>query len=366
MKPAAEEATETFQPELIRRKQLIDADIEEYCTNLETSTQNNFGSEAKAVDSTYLEILKRGGKRLRGVLTMIGFEMCGGQDQAIALQTARVVEMTHAYMLLVDDIQDRSDMRRGGPSAHKLLEQHSKDKKWRGDAAHTGISLALNAALWGNHAAQMVLSNMDADQEQKLKALTILNHSMMVTAQGQTYDIINELRDGVTVDDVEKVMQWKTAHYSILNPIHMGMVMAGAGCEDTNGITEFAINAGKAFQATDDLLVVTGSKDSGKLPMDDIREGKITLLSVYALQNAEPVDQKFLRSCLGKQDLAEAEFRKCLEIFENSGAVDFARQKAQQYINQARKSLDEHADRWKPESVEFLRGVSEYILARTA
>lgn len=355
-----------FKRALLEYKQLIDADIVLYCEKITQQTSQIYGPSSLLVANAYTDILKRGGKRIRGVLTIVGYEMCGGIDQAMIVQAARAVEMMHAYILIIDDIQDRALLRRGGPSAHKLLQSIHGQQHWHADAAHIGISLGLNAALLGSHGAEMVLANLDADAELRLKAINIMNHTMVVTAHGQTLDIVNEITpDKVSMADIEKVLQWKTAHYSLLNPIHVGMVLAGAPCEDTNAITEYALNAGKAFQITDDLLVVEPNSKSGKNASDDIREGKQTILTVHALKNASAADADFLRSCQGKQNLSNDEFEKCKDIFISSGAVQHAEKIAEQYIDTARQSLRSHTERWNPLSVSFLDDLAQYILARS-
>jgi geranylgeranyl diphosphate synthase type I len=354
---------QNFQTKLAEYKALIDADIEQSAQAYSASTLERYGEHAETVSKAYSKILKRGGKRIRGALTLVGYEMCGGKDQAIALQAARAIEMMHAYMLVIDDIQDRADLRRGGPSAHRLLEAESRSRKWGGDPAHTGVSLALNAALIGSHGAEMLLANLDIDPELKIKALMIMNHTILVTVHGQTHDIINQVEGKATLEDIENVMQWKTAHYTFLNPIHMGMVLAGAGCEDTNGITDYAINAGKAFQISDDLLVVSDGEESGKLAIDDIREGKQTLLTVHALKHASKQDAEHLKKCLGNQDLTDADFRRCQKIFASSGAVEYARGAAGQYVEAALESLHQHAGRWDDPSVAFLEELAKYVAA---
>lgn len=347
-------------------KQLIDDDISVYCDDVTGQAEKTYGAPSLLVANAYTAILKRGGKRLRGILTMVGYEMCGGTNQTMILQAARAVEMMHAYILIIDDIQDRSVLRRGGPSAHKILESAHASNKWNGDAAHSGLSLSLNAALLGLHGAEVVLANLDADQELRLKALTIMNHTMIVTTHGQTHDIVNEINSvEVTSADIENVLQWKTAHYSVLNPIHMGMVLAGAPCEDTNAITEYALHTGKAFQIIDDLQVVAEGRDSGKTASDDIREGKQTILTMHALHNAPAADIKFLKSCLGDQELKDADFQECQSIILSSGAADYAKTVAKEHINAARASLKQHADRWTPGTVQFLDDLARYILTRS-
>jgi geranylgeranyl diphosphate synthase, type I len=217
----------------------------------------------------------------------------------------------------------------------------------------------------GAHGAELVLSNLDVDPELRIKALNIMNHTIMVTAHGQTHDIVNEITTHkIPLHELDKVMQWKTAHYSILNPIHMGMVLAGAPCEDTNAITEYALNIGKAYQITDDLLLIS-DEDSGKNAIDDIKEGKQTILTLYADHHASEPSREFIRSCLGNPDVGQEDFSRFKKILHESGAVVYAEKAAEHHIEVARKSLREHSKRWNATSVIFLDELAKYLLKRT-
>jgi len=358
-----------FQHKLAAYKELMDADIAAFAKDIERSTLNYYGANARLATDAYLSILTRGGKRIRGALTMLGYEMSGGTDQQMILQAARVVEMIHAYILIIDDIQDRSPMRRGGPTAHAQLAAYHRKQHLADDPEHFGISLALMSALTGAHAAQMILANLMVDEELRLKAVSILNRTMIVTAHGQTNDIMNEVVADVTEADVDRVLEWKTAHYSFLNPIHMGMVLAGAGCDATDAITPYAKATGRAFQITDDILGIFGTEfESGKSPLDDIREGKRTVLTVYALKHAQGGDKNFLIQMLGNAKLTQSEFDRCKDIIRECGALEYAQTAAKRHVTEAVKALEaaDAKQHWQPESVQFLRGLARYLLDRKA
>ena len=159
--------TTSFATQLKAYKGLIDADIAAYSRVVEKTTLQRFGVPARVEVDAFLSILSRGGKRIRGALTMLGYEMSGGTDQKMILQAARAVEMIHAYILIIDDIQDRSSLRRGGPTAHMMLADYHRQRRLSGDSAHFGMSVALNAANSGNHAAQAILANLDVDAVHK-------------------------------------------------------------------------------------------------------------------------------------------------------------------------------------------------------
>jgi geranylgeranyl diphosphate synthase, type I len=349
-------------------KVAIDADIAGYAEYVKTSTRQQYGRYPAELEvDIFLDVLARGGKRIRGALVIAGYEMCGGQDQAMIVQAARAIEMLHAYILIIDDIQDRSSLRRGRPTAHEMIAAYHRRHKLKGDSAHAGVSIALNAALAGGHAAQTVLANLNAEPELRLKALSITNRTMMITAHGQTLDIMNELVKTPTEADITRVLEWKTALYTIINPLHVGMVLAGAGCRETDAITPFGNHAGIAFQITDDILGIFGSeKDLGKMPGDDIREGKGTLLTLYALKQATAKDRAFLRRCLGDPGLTAAEFKECQRIIETSGALAHTRKQALAETSAALDALMATQELWKPEGAAFLRDLTLALQNRVA
>lgn len=358
---------EDFITQLASYKKAIDADIQAYSSHIRNTTRKQYGEHSGAVTDAYLNILGSGGKRIRGALAMVGYEMCGGKDRDMIVRAATALEMIHAYILIIDDIQDRSKVRRGQSTVHEALAAYHRGLNLKGDSAHVGVSLALNAALTGAHAAQMLFAGLSVDEEFRTKVIGIVNHTMVITAHGQTSDIINESLDFVKTEDVEHTLEWKTAHYTILNPLCVGMVLAGAGCEDTDAIRDYALHTGMAFQITDDIMGIFGDDSkTGKSIMDDVREGKQTLLTLYALDHAEPNDQKFLRGVLGKDSLTSAEFQKAKQIIEKSGALTYARDVARNHVRDALQSLDAVAGRWRSENVGFLRSLSSALLDRAA
>lgn len=348
--------SDSFNAQLTAYKQKIDADIEAYGAHVAQSTEQQYGEYGAVVTDAFLDMLGRGGKRLRGALVMAGYEMCGGKNQTMIVRAATAIEMIHTYWLVIDDIQDRSAMRRGKPTVHKMLEAYHRKQKLKGDSAHVGMSLALNATVAGGHAAQMLLASLDVDADLRCKAVAILSQAAMVTGYGQTYDIMNELETTVTLENLERTLEWKTAYYTFLNPLCVGMVLAGAGCEDTDAIRDYAMPAGKAFQITDDIMGVFGDDAlTGKNAMDDIREGKQTLLTYEVLKTASDTDAEFLRNCLGKADLTTEEATRCLDIMEATGALGFAQKEAQKNVDLALAALDHAPANWDKSHVAFLQ-----------
>jgi geranylgeranyl diphosphate synthase type I len=306
---------------------------------------------------------KQSAKSGSGVAGSAGQQAAASRGTRMIVEAARAIEMLHAHLLIIDDIQDRSAVRRSGPSAHAGLAEYHRTHKLSGESEHFGVSIAINAALAGCHAALEILVNLDVSEGSRLKLLDLVNRTMLTTIHGQTHDIMNEVIGKVSVQQAEDVLGWKTAHYSFLSPLHAGMILAGASQSDLKTITPYAINVGKAFQIRDDIISTFGSEENiGKSPMDDIKEGKRTLLTVYALENAKEADRKFLQESLGNQNLTQAAFERCKDILKTSGALDQAKKIAQKYVREAIGVLDGEGHRWSADGVQFLHGLASKLL----
>lgn len=355
-----------FIDKLQSYKKLIDKDIPVYSEPLVAGVNVGFGDRPKLVAETFMDVLSRGGKRVRGALAMHAYEMSGGKDAEMILAAARALEMIHAYILIVDDIQDRSILRRGAPTAHIALKKYHENHNLKGDAAHFGVALALNAALFGAHAAQEIMTQLDAPDDVKLLAIQKLNESMMITAHGQTEDIFAEVASQVSAADTEAIMQYKTANYTIKNPLQIGLILAGHG-GDAYLAEEFAMHAGRAFQISDDILgTFSDSETSGKATMDDIKEGKRTLLINHALKHATPADQDYLLQTLGNNSLSQAEFKRCKQILIECTALDFAKSELDKSCLLATAAAQKFLGVWPNEGVEFLTELVGYIQSRNA
>jgi geranylgeranyl diphosphate synthase, type I len=358
-----------FVKTLAGYKSLIDSNINDYVKLQKKNVLNNYGENSAQAMDAYYDILQRGGKRIRGALAIVGYKLVGGKDMAMIVEAARILEMIHAYILIIDDINDKSRLRRGAATAHYMLADKHRDSSYFGDSAHFGESIAINAALVGCHNAQAELSLFDLPDNIKVKALGVVNYSMGVTGHGQINDMYNEVVSDVRLELVNKVLDWKTAHYTFLNPLTFGMILAGASCADTDAIAGYSMNAGRVFQITDDILgTFSESDNSGKSPLDDTREGKRTVLSLSAIEQASKADKYFLLQQLGNQDLTRSNFEQVKKIYQETGALKQSQLLVSGYATTAQAELRSAADTrgWAVDDVEFLSDLIEYLKTRTA
>lgn len=205
---------EITKQKLSEYKTLIDQDVALISRRIYNQTEETYGQYSGDVVKAYLDVLSRGGKRLRGALTMHAYFMAGGDDDRVAVRAATCIELLHAYLLVIDDIADRSRLRRGAAAAQVMLEQYHIEHHYKGDAIHFAASQATNGALVGAHIALGEIGRLRVSDARKLRALDIINEAVVTTHQGQINDIMNEVVPYVSEADVRQVMTWKTAYYT--------------------------------------------------------------------------------------------------------------------------------------------------------
>ncbi|HEV2412378.1 MAG TPA: polyprenyl synthetase family protein [Candidatus Saccharimonadales bacterium] len=340
----------------------IDANIDDYCKKALEQVRKTYGDYAHDSLEIVMSILARGGKRMRGSLAMATYNMFGGKDEAMIIQAARALEMVHAYLLVIDDIADRSPLRRGGPTAHLLFEKYYDDHHLHGDKVHFGQAMGMTAGLLGVHMAELTIDDMEIEPQKWAKAFKSLHQNLVHTIFGQLRDALEEMRDDVTEHDAMAVAKLKTAHYSFVNPMQFGAILAGASDKDLDTLTKFGLEAGVAFQVVDDIQGVFGSeKELGKSVSSDISEGKMTILTTYALAHGSSQDQATLRGALGNQQLSNELLEQAREILKNTSALAHAQETATVYLGRARKMLDEMPESWSGAGREYLNDVLQLI-----
>ena len=357
----------TFEAQLSRYRDTLEPHITALCERLEREAGDGFGEFSRQTIEAYTSVLHRGGKRIRGALVLVAYQMCGGRDVQSVMPVATALEMLQAYLLILDDIYDYSDTRRGGPTAHIMMRDLHKKQGWEGDSLHFGEAAAGLAALVGSHTAMAEIAKSDVAPEAKVTILQLVNEALAITGYGQVNDVFNEAIRDASEQTVYNMLTWKTAYYSFINPLQVGAVAAGERPEHLACLKEYGLHMGLAFQISDDILGTFGDESkSGKSTKDDLREGKMTLLVSRALAQATPDQQRALLGYLGDHDLSDADYEACKDIIRETGALDYARSEADRYAHLAIKALGAVPNDWDAGHVAFLRDMATYVVSRKA
>jgi geranylgeranyl diphosphate synthase type I len=347
----------------VRDQQLIKSiqqDLEQFVAKWKQ--QESIGSP-EPIDA-FCDVLLRGGKRLRGMLAAQSYYAHGGKDAKVAIGAARIFEIIQTSLLVVDDIADRSLLRRGGPSAHIRITEFARSHGLRGSAEHYGIAQAMNVAYAGLHKATTELLSLAVSDKTARLACLRFHENILTTINGQIDDLYNEMTpESVSEQTIESVIKRKTAYYTIFSPLELGASLAGKP-ELSPALSEYAVHTGSVFQITDDIISTFGKEDeTGKGSNDDIREGKLTLLTHFALEKLEQSQRKQLRAILGNSNASDETCDEARSLIKLSGAIEHAKSRSHFHETSARAALEKKTGA-DPEFTPYLRDLLDFIVTR--
>ncbi|MFH0937536.1 MAG: polyprenyl synthetase family protein [Candidatus Daviesbacteria bacterium] len=284
-----------------------------------------------------------GGKRIRGVLVKLGYELatrlpttdyCGRRKtedgrQAI-LPIAVAYELFQTAILAHDDIVDLSPLRRGKPTIYKALG---------GD--HYGVSQTICLGDIGFFLAYRLISESKFGEKEKNLAVASFTDSMLKTALGEVLDIeIPHLKGEKIEKDALTIFKLKTAYYTLVGPLTLGAILGKGSKKLLEDIKDFGISLGIAFQIQDDILGVFGDVQTlGKSVTSDIEEDKLTLLIIYALKNAKKKQKEILGKLYGKKGINISELGEIREVFKKTGALEYSQKFEEKLVLKAKKVI---------------------------
>lgn len=314
-----------------------------------------------------LELLRefclRPGKRIRGSLAAFSYDhaskSCFGSS---GLQLGVAFELIQSYFLIIDDVMDRSKTRRGEATIHELYGEAST--VWAKDA-HTTNMLAINVGLIAQHLANSVITELPEDATRIKKLLAKMHRNISGTTFGQIDDLVQQIGETFSQEDILRKYLLKSSYYTYISPLQAGLTLGGV--EDNAVLDEvdaFGRAAGIAFQLHDDYLGVFGQTTvTGKSNLDDLQEGKYTLLVQYALEHTDESGRRLLESQLGNEDLNEVQGEAIRNIFVSSGAKDYLKTQTKEYAVRANEVL--HSSKyWGTESAAVLEELVNFTLSR--
>jgi len=295
-----------------------------------------------------------GGKRLRALLTLASYDAAEKQPDTDRNRTVRqavidmacAIEVFQTAALVHDDIIDDSDLRRGKPSAHRALKDVTADQS-RADSIGKGLGIMLGDLL---ATASVAIARNAANSLNKsqaaMRAFLTMHREVEI---GQILDLATE---EVPLDKPEmlartslNVFRWKTASYTTIAPLELGLIAAGVNPTKARAIAEsIGVSLGLAFQLADDLLDVVGSSAStGKPVGGDIREGKRTVLLADALSAASERDRDELIRMFESPERTHDDVEHAIGLFHETGAIDHSRERIATLWHASCGAIDEAA-----------------------
>ena len=292
---------------------LVGADLRE--VEREISVESIASIDAITTINQYLQA--GGGKRLRPALLLLCNRLLGPATDC-ARRLAAVVEMIHTATLVHDDVIDVAKTRRGRPSTN---------------------------VVWGNHVS--VLAGdwlyMQAFQlalrERNFHILDLLISLTQMMVEGELLQLERLHRIEITEADYMELVDRKTA--SLFSACAcLGAVAGNANDALESKLGDFAWNLGMAFQLVDDILDFTSTeKILGKPSGNDLREGKITLPMIYALQAATAEERRAVETVMNDGSYEQVPFMRIVQILDHHKAVARAYERAHAFTDKARAML---------------------------
>ncbi len=322
-------------------------------------------SSGAAVAHVISDFVTNGGKRLRPLLVAIGYNAFSDRDWREVVQAGIATELFHAFFLIHDDLMDRSDLRRGAPTVHRVFAKTLQTSSVRreSNAEHIANSMAILAGDLCCALAYNALLTVPFPADRILRALQHMQRMVHATTIGQVLDIAPPNETSETL--VTKIHLLKTAKYSVEAPLHLGMILADASSDDLAAMSSFALPVGLAYQIKDDLLGVFGTEEEvGKPITSDLQEGKETLLTVFTRAHGNEAQRSRLYKLHGKADLTEAELAEARAMFNACGAVKFSEDRALRLVAEGKAALKKMSI---PSSSRRILGeLADYVIGRKA
>jgi len=274
-------------------------------------------------------IVLSGGKRLRPRLVLLSFRAAGGEDISQAVPVAAAVELLHTASLVHDDINDRSDLRRGRTTVNA---------RW-GD----------NLALLAGDFLFIRLLNLIADFESRI--IRVVADSCLALVEGETLQVLTLGDTQMTEETYLRIVGQKTA--SLFSACaELGGIMAGGAGQLVAALREYGYNLGVAFQIRDDTLdLVSRTETLGKPVASDLGQGKMSLATLFALRRSEKA----------RELLASGDTGRAIQLLRDTGAIEYAMLRAREYSERARSALSVLA---ASDARQALVDLTDFVVAR--
>ena len=288
------------------------------------TTESVASVDAVTAIGQYLQ--SSGGKRLRPTLLLISARLADPSSKsanACAIQLGAVVELIHAATLVHDDVIDAAQTRRGRPSTN---------------------------VKWGNHTCVLagdwlyMQAFQIALRERSFQILDLLIGLTQMMVEGELLQLDRIGKINISEADCMELVDRKTERlFSVC--ARLGALASNAEPHLEERLGEYAWNLGMAFQLVDDVLDFTArEKTLGKPVGGDLREGKVTLPLVYALERATSAERAMVETILRQRNYDEVPFSRILSLLEKYRGIERVKERAQTFTDKARQIINEFPD----------------------
>ncbi len=308
--------------------------------------------------------LNRDGKLIRGFLIALAYSIGDHSNVKYSYPLSLAYEIFQTSVLIHDDIIDNDNLRRGKETVH--YANYKRLKKYNDKLAKkTSESIGICIGNYGYYEANNVIVKNYKDDKNLARILNYYNDIVLNTIEGELIDVILPFSSmyGLNKEDIETntmlIYKLKTAYYTIIGPLCLGLILKGYDSSKLEEIKEFGEKVGIAFQIQDDILGIYSNM--GKIIGSDIKEYKQTILFANTIKNNKYKNE--LLKYYGKKKITKNEVEKVREIFKESGSLEYATNMMNNLYNEAKVILEKIE--WIPiEDKKILDGFIEYLKNR--
>ncbi len=287
-------------------------------------------------------IIEAGGKRLRPTMTLLAARIAGQIEDVEPnklLQVAAAVEMLHTATLVHDDTIDEALMRRGFPTLNSTLSG--------------GTVILVGDYLFAQSA---ILITRPGNP----RIVQVFAECLATICDGELTQLFSKHNWNQSKEEYYKRIYSKTAAL-FATACELGAI-AGNGSEALIAkMRRFGHLLGMGFQIIDDIIDFQPSEITGKATGGDLRQGIVTLPTMYFFEKGKPEDVEFVKNLVESKEPTDEEIKRAVELIRASGAFDAAYEEARDFVVRAKELLDDVAD---SDSKERLLQIAEYSLAR--
>ncbi len=305
----------------------------------EPKFRSYMASNVALLDRITYYIIKRNGKQLRPMLVFLTAKMLGEVNES-TYRGAALIELMHTATLVHDDVVDDSDKRRGFFSLNAL---------WKNKVA----------VLVGDYLLSRVLLLSVENKEYTL--LQIVSTAVRDMSEGELLQIEKARRLDITEEVYFDIIKKKTASL-IASCCGVGTASVSTDEALIAKMREFGEYLGIAFQIKDDLFDYEEEAKTGKPTGIDIKEQKMTLPLIYALQNSPKKDKRFMINVVKRHNRNRSKVVEVMKMVKDSGGIEYARQQMEAYYQKALTVLNEFPEN---EATSSLRELSSYVISRS-
>src|SRR5215470_1251222 len=281
-----------------------------------------------------------GGKRIRPALLLLSSKLFHYQGRG-AIRLGAVVEIIHTATLVHDDIIDEAEIRRGRPSANT---------QW-------GNAKCVLAGDWLYMQAFKI-----AVQERNFRVLDLLIDLTQQMVEGELLQM-ETLGRCISLEEHFDLIHRKTACLFSVS-MRLGAILGKATDDEENRLGEYGRNLGLAFQIVDDALDLTASEQVlGKPVASDLREGKVTMAVIHALERCTPAERRLVEKVLEERAFESVSHEQILEILKRYGSIEYAYEAAARHADAASRAICSFPD---SEIKRALLFAPEFVVERSS